>query len=123
CLTCGHSAQAFNKAEMSSRINEQGAEQAWMFNSYSDSDSTNDTSMGEDDYGDPLAQVASSETLADALLQQLELSISPDDICIAEMLVGNLNEHGYLEISVDEIAHEACVAVERVEYVLSQLQT
>src|SRR6266516_845038 len=41
----------------------------------------------------------------------------------AEQLVGNLNEGGYLEISVDEIAEHLHVPVERVEYVLSQLHT
>jgi len=64
-----------------------------------------------------------SQTLAEVLLQQLEALVTPDDIEIAEQLVGNLNERGYLEVSVEEIAGLLEVPVERVEYVLSQLQT
>ncbi len=72
---------------------------------------------------DPVASIPHSETLAEALLQQLEALISPDDALIAEQLVGNLNEHGYLEISVSEIAEHLQIEVEFVAYVLSQLQT
>lgn len=75
-----------------------------------------------DEY-DPLAHIPTKETLADTLLQQLETLVTPDDALIAEQLVGNLNEHGYLEISVLEMADHLQVPVERVEYVLSQLQT
>jgi RNA polymerase sigma-54 factor len=53
----------------------------------------------------------------------LEALITPNDGPIAEQLVGNLNERGYLEISVEEIVQHLQVPVERVEYVLSQLHT
>src|SRR6266581_1427707 len=51
------------------------------------------------------------------------LADSADDALIAEQLVGNLNERGYLEISTDEIAEHLQVSPDRVEYVLKQLQT
>src|SRR2546429_1036309 len=77
----------------------------------------------ESDDFDPLASIPTGETLAEVLLQQLEALVSPDDALIAEQLVGNLNEHGYLEISLNEVAEHLQVPLERVEYVLSQLQT
>jgi RNA polymerase sigma-54 factor len=76
-----------------------------------------------DDEGDPWACIPVSETLAEILLRQLEALISPGDEEIAEHLVGNLNERGYLEMSVPDIANHLSVPVERVEYVLSQLQS
>src|SRR5713226_1678392 len=81
------------------------------------------TDADDDDEFDPLASIPTGETLAEVLLQQLEALITPDDAPIAEQLVGNLNERGYLEMSVSEIAEQLQVPSERVEYVLSQLQT
>lgn len=72
---------------------------------------------------DPLARIASQETLAEELLQQLEVLISPDDASIAEQLVGSLDERGYLDASTQEIATHLSLPLERVEYVLGQLQT
>ena len=77
----------------------------------------------EDDEDDPLARIPMGQTLSEVLLQQLEALISPDDALIAEQLVGNLNERGYLEIGLSEIAEYLAVPLARVEYVLSQLQT
>jgi RNA polymerase sigma-54 factor len=78
-------------------------------------------SEADDDY-DPMAHIATGETLTEDLLQQLEAQVSPDDALIAEQLVGNLNERGYLEISLTEIADYLQVPYERVAYVLTQLQ-
>jgi RNA polymerase sigma-54 factor len=77
----------------------------------------------EDEEFDPLARIPMGQTLAEVLRQQLEALISPDDGPIAEQLVGNLNERGYLEISLQEIAAYLEVHLERVAYVHSQLQT
>lgn len=77
---------------------------------------------GDDDF-DPMARIATDETLAETLLQQLETLITPADAPIAEQLIGNLNERGYLDIDLEEIARPLEVPVERVEYVLHQLQT
>ncbi len=77
---------------------------------------------GDDAY-DPMARIPTHETLSETLLQHLEALISPDDALIAEQLVGNLNERGYLEISTQQIAEHLEVPLERVEYVLSQLHT
>lgn len=88
-----------------------------------DTDNYGFAQADSDDAYDPLASIALGETLAEALLQQLEALVSPDDAPIAEQLVGNLNERGYLEINGNEIAEYLEVPLERVEYVLQQLQT
>jgi RNA polymerase sigma-54 factor len=76
----------------------------------------------EDEF-DPIARIPTNISLSETLLQQLETLIPPDDATIAEQLVGNLNERGYLEISLEEVAFYLQVSVARVAYVLSQLQT
>ncbi len=81
------------------------------------------TDAERDDEDDLWARIPMSETLAEILLRQLEALIAPGDEAIAEQIVGNLNERGYLEISVQDIAAQLEVSVERVEYVLGQLQT
>ncbi len=77
----------------------------------------------QDDDFDPLASIPSGETLAQLLLRQLEALVAPSDAEIAEHIVGNLNDRGYLENSVQEVADMLSVSLERVEYVLSQLHT
>jgi RNA polymerase sigma-54 factor len=79
--------------------------------------------IDRDDEFDMLASIPTGETLVEILLRQLEALVPPHDQPIAEQLVGNLNERGYLEISLDEIANHLQVSIERVEYVLSQLHT
>lgn len=88
-----------------------------------DSDNYGFAEIDSDDEFDPLASIPMGETLAEVLLQQLEALVPPDDELIAEQLVGNLNERGYLETSTDDIAAYLKVSPERVECVLSQLHT
>jgi RNA polymerase sigma-54 factor len=76
----------------------------------------------DEDY-DPLSRVPMRTTLAETLLQQLEALVPPEDAPIAEQLVGNLNERGYLEISPQEVAAHLQVSQARVDYVLNQLQS
>jgi RNA polymerase sigma-54 factor len=79
--------------------------------------------IDRDDEFDPLASIPTGETLAEILLRQLESLVASGDEPIAEQLVGNLNERGYLEISTEEIADHLQMPLERVEYVLTQLHT
>jgi RNA polymerase sigma-54 factor len=88
-----------------------------------DIDNYSFTEADSDEDQDTFARISLGETLAEELLQQLEAIVSPDDAAIAEQLVGNLNEHGYLEIDPEEIAQQLQVPSQRVTYVLSQLQT
>jgi RNA polymerase sigma-54 factor len=124
CANCGHFEQptpGFSSGE--SPQDEQPAEQQWSeYHSYDIYDYRSNDYDDEDEL-DPVARLSVDQTLADALLQQLDTLIAPEDAPIAEQLVGNLNERGYLEISTQEIADYLHVPMERVEYVLRQLQT
>ncbi|HEY7415041.1 MAG TPA: hypothetical protein VH593_07600, partial [Ktedonobacteraceae bacterium] len=126
CLVCGHYAPV-------RQISCQPADIQTYTGSAELSEGTQHVFYDIDNYGfaqvdsagdfDPLAAIPQGETLAENLLRQLEALIPPEDALIAEQLVGNLNERGYLEIGTDEIAVLLGVEVARVEYVLHQLQT
>jgi RNA polymerase sigma-54 factor len=75
-----------------------------------------------DDAFDPLMLVAAEETLAERLLAELGTLLAPADMPIAEYLVGNLDERGYLRCSVEEAAYDLEVDAARVRQVLRQLQ-
>jgi RNA polymerase sigma-54 factor len=127
CPACGHFAQQFldSPADSSLSSYEPMTEPLWPYQqqtfydidnySFSESDS-------EDDF-DPFAHIPTEATLEESLLQQLEALVTPDDASIAEQLVGNLNEHGYLETSLEDISSYLQVPLNRVTYVLNQLQT
>lgn len=129
CVSCGSFAQTcdapFSSSEQVS--GDEGLGDAswnqWSEYRLYDSDNYGWLEHDEDVEFDPLARIPMGQTLAEILLQQLEALVSPEDAPIAEQLVGNLNERGYLEISTQEIAAHLEVPLERVEHVLSQLQT
>ncbi len=63
-------------------------------------------------------------TLEDHLLWQLRLSSEDEEEnTIGHMIIGNLDEDGYLRTSIEEIAEEAQVSVKKVDSVLSLVQT
>ena len=124
CTTCGRYAQpaqgmseVFSRTDVPIEAEWSNAEQLY------DSDNYGFAEFDRDEEFDPLVSIASGETLAEILLQQLEALVTPGDEPIAEQLVGNLNERGYLEISVSEIGELLQMPIERVDYVLSQLHT
>jgi RNA polymerase sigma-54 factor len=124
CTACGRFVQPALAMSETSAIDEAAVGQ-WDEQQapYGVSGRDEDAATNDDDDLEPLASIPAGETLAERLLQQLEALVSPDEAFIAEQLVGNLNEHGYLEIGLDEVAEHLQVPLERVEYVLSQLQT
>lgn len=76
----------------------------------------------EDDF-DPLTQVADQLSLAEYLSLELQSVLKPNDIPVAEYLIGNLDERGYLMPSaVDDCAELFGVTEEYVEKVLRYLQ-
>lgn len=89
----------------------------------------NEHTMGQnlsapvDDDFDPLTQVAAQVTLAEQLLHELQSILPHEDMPIAEYLVGNLDDNGYLQCTVEEAAEYLGMPVERVEAVLQQLQS
>ena len=121
CSNCGRAIQSSqsNEAFITS------GEPQWAYHqqTFFDIDNYGLATVESDEEYDPMARIPMSETLAETLLHQLEALVSPDDALIAEQLVGNLNEHGYLEISTQDIADTLDVNLERVTYVLSQLHT
>lgn len=62
-------------------------------------------------------------SLLDHLLRQIRLStLEGRDVEIAEYIVGNLDEAGYLRLELSEIAHDFDVPIEQVEDVLEIVQ-
>lgn len=76
----------------------------------------------EDDF-DPFTQVAAQMSLAERLLNELQSMLSADEMAIAVYLVGNLNDNGYLQTTVDEAAFQLGKPVETIQHVLSVLQS
>jgi RNA polymerase sigma-54 factor len=77
----------------------------------------------EDEGYDPLNFVRSGGTLQEHLLVQLGAVLPWEDQPIAEYLVGNLDSHGYITVTVEEAASALELELERVERVLAALQT
>jgi RNA polymerase sigma-54 factor len=77
----------------------------------------------EEDEFDPMTQVADEMSLSEHLLIELQALLTAEDLPIAEYLVGNLDERGWLTASVDEVMAVFGVDRSRVEGVLAQLQS
>ena len=68
--------------------------------------------------------VVKAQSLEDHLLWQLGLSgVSDADKAVGRLLIGNIDDDGYLRTPIAEIAAEAGVAVEQVESILGMIQT
>jgi len=64
------------------------------------------------------------KSLGDHLLEQLRLSkLDEEAMAIGEFLIGSIDENGYLQTSVEELAETFQVTPERVEEVLAVVQT
>ena len=60
-----------------------------------------------DDENDPINQVAQKTSLFDHLLDQIKLfRLSPEEKALIASLAGNLDEKGYLRLSMDELIEE-----------------
>lgn len=68
--------------------------------------------------------VSSGETLAEKLIAQMVLAIDePGDRVIARHLIDSLDETGYLRGDLDQIAEQLGTDMDRIEQVLSVIQT
>ncbi len=76
----------------------------------------------EDDEFDPLMLVAAPPSLGESLVRDLRASLPHEDHFIAEYLIGSLDDQGYLEGSLDDLAANIGIDVERAERVLHKLQ-
>jgi RNA polymerase sigma-54 factor len=62
-------------------------------------------------------------SLQEDLMEQLRLSEIPEDLRpIAELIIGNIDDYGYLKATVDELATSATVPVEKILEVLKMIQ-
>jgi len=68
--------------------------------------------------------VTFSTSLHDHLLMQLHVSVTtPEEVCIGEHLIGNIDENGYLHGTVEEIAEHFHINTGKVDDVLRLLQS
>ena len=70
------------------------------------------------------ASVVKPETLQENLLNQIGLALLEEDqkkIC--ETIIGNIDDNGYLQIGVEEIARQLEIPPDRVEAMLALIQT
>ncbi len=72
---------------------------------------------------DPITQVAAEISLPERLLSELRSVVQSDLMHLAEYLVGNLDENGYLTCSIEEAAYECGVEEGDVDLVLKLLQS
>ncbi len=77
---------------------------------------------GDEEEYDPLARVEDAASLEEALLWQMQALIAPEELPIAEYLIGSLDSHGYILESVEEVARTLRIEEEHVQRVLSLLQ-
>jgi RNA polymerase sigma-54 factor len=63
-------------------------------------------------------------SLQENLIEQVRLSeLNNGEVSIAEMIVGNIDDYGYLKASIDELAMTTSVEPQRIENVLGVIQT
>ena len=80
------------------------------------------TLMVDDEEFDPLMLVAAPPTLSENLVRDLHASLPAEEHFIADYLVGSLDEQGFLDTTVDEVAARLSIDPERVERILLKLQ-
>lgn len=85
---------------------------------------TAEASRDEDDGPPSLENTLSKKTsLEDHLIWQLRLSkLTDDEKAIGSYIIGNLDENGYLEVSLEEICQATDAGTEQAEGVLKQIQ-
>jgi RNA polymerase sigma-54 factor len=81
-----------------------------------------DAAAPTDDEFDPLLAIAAPISLRENLRRDLHISLLDSEHPIADYLVDSLDEQGFLDGQIEEIAGVLHVAPERVAYVLQRLQ-
>jgi len=63
------------------------------------------------------------ESLGDHLIEQLRmLSLDEEDLVLGEYLIGSIDENGYLQTTVEEVAETFGVAPDKIEDILASIQ-
>jgi RNA polymerase sigma-54 factor len=81
-----------------------------------------DAAAPTDDDFDPLLAVAAPTSLNEVVQRDLHVSLPMSDHPIADYLVGSLDERGFLDGNIDEIATMMQTSPEHIEQVLLKLQ-
>jgi len=77
----------------------------------------------DDEEADPYQRMAAPVSLQEHLMMTLQAQgLSPRDHAIGERLIGYINDNGYLEATVVQVAQEVNAAEEEVEAVLGRIQ-
>ncbi len=76
----------------------------------------------EEDF-DPITQVAAEVSMQERLLTELRSVVQPELMHVAEYLVGNLDEQGYLTCSIEEAAYDCSVEEYEADLVMKALQS
>jgi RNA polymerase sigma-54 factor len=95
------------------------------FSQYLDSGGSSDASREREEVEKPSFEnfLSSPQSLAAHLAWQLSVTICPDIVCeIAEAIIGNLDENGYLTATLEEIAQQGNYSMEDVEEALAVVQ-
>jgi RNA polymerase sigma-54 factor len=75
-----------------------------------------------DDEFDPLLAIAAPTSLQENLQRDLHIALPDEDHPIADYLIGSLDDHGFLDGEIDDIAQMLHTEPERIEGVLRKLQ-
>jgi RNA polymerase sigma-54 factor len=68
--------------------------------------------------------IVAATSLQEVLLEQVrDSSLKDEQRPIAEMLIGNIDDHGYLKTTMDELAFSTNIPVDQIEAVLRIVQT
>src|SRR6266481_4416148 len=63
-------------------------------------------------------------SLQEMLIEQVRESALPEDLRpVAEMLIGNIDDYGYLKASIDELAMSTGLPAEKIQQVLKAIQS
>ncbi len=122
CMQAVHPANGHNS--IASR-NSDGASNSFNEDGYDTEDyrprDFTSTAFDNEDF-DPLTLVANEASMTEQLLADMKLSLRDEDHIIAEYLVGNLDEQGFLGCTTASVVDELGVSKDRVEHVLEVLQ-
>lgn len=72
---------------------------------------------------DPIEMIEKSTSLFEYLSFQAKLSIKNEDLKIAEFIIGNLDQRGFLNLSIEEIQTTLKIKKNKIEEVLKIIQT
>ncbi len=122
-------------AETETALDIQGEADQFSNNSLTDSDGALDGQLGMNSGTGSTAAAAGGEapdfenmlvaerTLADHLLEQAGAILSGTDLFVAQHLITQIDEAGYLQADLLELSHQLGVGLAEVEWVLKQVQT